>query len=129
MKNLILIVITFYLIGCSLNQSTQKIDISNQYYKAQIVIIDKETYKKELEKYIGPNSPTALLPFEIKVEGEIQIELFNIKGDLISKIFEGQLKPGFYRVLMTESNLDPGVYVYKVHINDKCEIEKLILLM
>lgn len=129
MKNLIFIVIAFYLIGCSLNQSTQKINISDQFYKAQVVIIDKETYKKELKKYIGPHSPTALLPFEIEEEGKIQIELFNIKEDLISIIFEGQLKPGFYKVLMTESNLDPGVYVYKIHINDKCEVEKLILLM
>jgi len=129
MKNLILIVIAFYLIGCSLNQSTQKIDISDQYYKAQVVIIDEETYEKELERYIGPNSPSALLPFEIEEVGKIQIELSNIKGDLISKIFVGQLKSGFYRVLMTESNLDPGVYVYKVYINDKCEVEKLIILM
>jgi len=109
LKNLILIVITIYLIGCSLNQSTQRIDTSDRYYKAQVVIFDKEAYKKELEKYLGPNSPTALLPFEIEEECKIQIELFNIKGDLISIIFEGQLKPGFYRVLMTESNLDPGL--------------------
>ncbi len=129
MKNFILLIIIIYLIGCSLNHSKQENDISDQYCKAQVIIIDKETYEKELERYMGPNSPSALLPFEIEEEGKIQIELSNIKGDLISKIFVGQLKSGFYRVLMTKSNLDPGVYVYKVYINNKCEVEKLIILM
>ncbi len=128
MKNIILIIIVFYLIGCSLNQSTQKIDISDQYYKAQVVIINKETYEKKLETFETPYSPPTLIAFEIENESKVQIELFDMKENLISTIFDGELKPESYRVIMTETNLDSGLYFFRIHINDKVKMEKFILL-
>ena len=87
-----------------------------------------------LSNYPNPFNPTTTIEFSIHNDSNIDLSIFNIKGQKIKTLANNDFTKGSHSVVwngIDELN-DPvssGVYLYKLKINDKTEAVKKCLLL
>jgi hypothetical protein len=87
--------------------------------------IDK-SYKL-FQNYPNPFNPETKIAFSIKKTGFGSLEVYDILGNLVSKVFEKYLTSGSYSVTYSGIGLSSGVYFYKFQVNDFIQIKRMIL--
>jgi len=88
----------------------------------------------EFNAYPNPFNPN--ITFEIKAEGydNLQIEIYNVKGQKVKTLVNDGLEKGIHEVLWTGKNdnnksVASGVYFYKFDVNDKTRSVKKCLML
>jgi photosystem II stability/assembly factor-like uncharacterized protein len=84
--------------------------------------------------YPNPFNPETQIAFAISEPGNATIEIFNIKGELVRTIMNGNLPVGNHTVTWTglDNNRKPvtsGVYLYKMTSNNNTSGTKKMILM
>ena len=65
------------------------------------------------QNYPNPFNPTTEIAFSVKEAGVAALDLYNILGERISSLFDGEAQPGItYHVRLDGSRLASGVYYY-----------------
>jgi hypothetical protein len=88
----------------------------------------------KLFNYPNPFNPETTISFSIPVESQIEISVYNIKGQKVKQLFSDQLSVGQHSVVWdgndeTDKPLSSGIYLYKLKLNGKSEsVNKCILL-
>jgi len=80
------------------------------------------------ENYPNPFNASTMLRFDIPVESEVSLVLFDAGGRTIKRVFENSLKPGCYNYLLDMSEFSCGVYFLRFTGNDFIRSKKLIYL-
>lgn len=78
-----------------------------------------------------PNPFIDYLNIELKIENDtyVTIAVFNQSGDLVSKVFDGNLYAGEqYSFKVDSQDWQKGIYYYKINSNEINIIERLVLL-
>ena len=86
------------------------------------------------QNYPNPFNPTTTIEFSIQNESNIDLSIFNIKGQKVKTLAQNDFKKGSYSINWNgddESNkpASSGVYYYKLNVNDKTEAVKKCLLL
>ena len=104
------------------------------YYFNQNVSIDDppETVNTELTNYpnpIGVSNNNLTISFSIHKSSKVTIQLFNIKGQLVSTLLDEERNVGEHTISSTVDNLSSGIYFTRMSVDgvDK-EVKKVILL-
>ena len=76
---------------------------------------------------------TCALPI-YPVQGEVNVNIYNLKGQLVKKLLQDNLSQGVHKVVWngTDSNekqVSSGVYFYRINSANKESITKKIILM
>ena len=123
---LILIFTNLVILGCSLNNnSINKIELSNMYFKGEIVNYEKSEHSISYPKSYSP--PTRYI-FKVNNDASfVSIKVFDINSNLISVVFEESLDSGSYEIKRIESNLNSGAYIMVFNIND-VSLKKLFIV-
>lgn len=84
--------------------------------------------------YPNPFNPSTLISFSIPEESNVEITIFNIKGQRIRKLIDGNFERGTHESEWNGNddysrNVSSGVYFYKLSINGKSEAIKKCLLL
>ncbi|MFC1898047.1 T9SS type A sorting domain-containing protein [Candidatus Cloacimonadota bacterium] len=80
------------------------------------------------QNYPNPFNPSTSISYDLPEEGLVQLEIFNVKGQLV-KTLVNQLQPaGNYQVNWDASDQSSGIYFYKVRWDGNQEIRKCILM-
>ena len=81
--------------------------------------------------YPNPFSPTTFIVFEARLAGDVVIDLFNVKGDLLGREIYLDLLPGNYEVFMNNKifSLESGIYLYRISMNGQKPIVKKMMLI
>lgn len=82
---------------------------------------------KLFQNYPNPFNPETKIAFSIKESGFGSLEVYDILGNLVSKVFEKYLTSGSYSVTYSGIGLSSGVYFYKFQVNDFIQIKRMIL--
>lgn len=102
-----------------LGSCTTPVNVANQ--------INPLSYKLQ-QNYPNPFNPQTTIAFEVKEFTEVSLKLFNIRGQLISTLFNKKLQPGQYNVPFNAGNLASGVYIYHIKMGKYQSTKKMILL-
>jgi len=104
------------------------------YYFNQNVSVDDP---QEMSNYMLTNYPNPIISnfndltvsFSIHKPGKVKIQLFNIKGQLVSTLINEEKNIGDYTISHTVNELSSGIYFTKMSIDgvDR-EIKKVVLL-
>ena len=104
------------------------------YYFNQNVSVDEP---QEISQYmlmnypnpIGINNDNISVSFSIYKPGKVKIQLFNIKGQLISTLINEERNSGDHTISSAVDNLSSGIYFTKLSIDgvDK-EVSKVVIL-
>lgn len=87
-----------------------------------------------LNNYPNPFNPTTTIEFSIKNNSNVEIIIYNIKGQKIKSLAQNDFAKGSHSIIWNGDNdlgnhVSSGVYCYKLNVNGKTEAVKKCLLL
>ncbi len=80
------------------------------------------------QNYPNPFNPTTVIEFSIPNTSQVSLEVFDIKGERVSLLLNGELNAGKYQFSFDASQLSSGLYFYKI-VSGKYSATKKMLLV
>ena len=86
--------------------------------------------EKDLNLKIKPNpfSENTRLNYELHMSSNVRIDVVNLHGQLIENLFTGNQLPDSYEFVWEPKNQVSGVYYFKIGINGKVIVKKVVLM-
>src|SRR3972149_3720036 len=80
------------------------------------------------QNYPNPFNPSTSIEFELKEDGKIKLAVFNVLGEEVAELVNGEINAGVHKVDFNGVNLASGVYVYRLNVgNEFTETKKMVL--
>jgi len=76
----------------------------------------------------NPFNPMTEIKFSLKTAGEVHLNVYNIRGELVETLAEGTLAAGPHQVMWDARNQASGVYFYRLEAPGFTETRKMIML-
>ncbi|MFA7057023.1 MAG: T9SS type A sorting domain-containing protein, partial [Candidatus Cloacimonadales bacterium] len=113
-----------------------RVDIGCYEYQGYTVdnMVETVTDKFTAFNYPNPFNPETTIEFNNPVQGEVNVSIYNLKGQLVKKLLQENLSQGVHKIVWngTDSNekqVSSGVYFYRINSANKESITKKIILM
>lgn len=89
--------------------------------------------KIEISNFPNPFNPETILSFSLPKEQEIELTVYNLKGQKVSQLARGQFPAGEHSVVWSGKDnngkqVSSGLYFYKLKTNEKVISKKMLLL-
>ncbi|MFZ2322393.1 MAG: chondroitinase-B domain-containing protein [Ignavibacteriaceae bacterium] len=84
-------------------------------------------YKLE-QNYPNPFNPSTKINYSINESGLVKLSVYSILGEVVSILVNRYQGAGSYNVVFDASNIESGVYFYKLESGNKIQIKKMILI-
>ena len=83
--------------------------------------------------YPNPFNPVTNITYDIPEVAQVTLEIYNVSGQKVRTLAQGQHEPGRYRIQWNATNdygnpLSSGMYIYRIHAGDFVSVKKLILM-
>jgi len=113
-----------------------KSDSSNKIFRRPInEVIGIELITTEIpdgfslaQNYPNPFNPSTKIKFDISYSSFVKLVVYDMLGREVSSLVDEQLKAGTYEYEFNASELNSGVYFYKISTDNFSEIKKMILI-
>lgn len=79
------------------------------------------------QNYPNPFNPATEIRFSLKNDADVKLAVYNIKGELVSNLKNEKMVKGLHTVNFDASNLNSGVYFYKLSVDGMAETKKMVL--
>jgi len=107
------------------------------YYYNQGTITENNTIQLTefmLTNYPNPFNPTTTISFSILDESNVELSIYNIKGQKIKSLLCNQIAAGEHSIVWNGDNdsgkkVGSSVYLYKLNVDDKTEAVKKCMLL
>ncbi|MCX6156757.1 MAG: T9SS type A sorting domain-containing protein [Ignavibacteriae bacterium] len=80
------------------------------------------------QNYPNPFNPVTNISYNLPKSSKVSLKVYDIKGQLVSTLFEGNQNTGIYITQFDGSKLASGVYFYKLEAGDYKEVRKMTLI-
>jgi hypothetical protein len=115
--------------GCKFQYRLKQIDNDGQFEYSDVVEVEAVPTKYELsQNYPNPFNPNTTIRFSLPKQTQLKINIYNMLGELVEKIAEGNYEAGYYKVNFNASNLPSGTYIYRIESNEFIQSKKMIML-
>lgn len=81
-----------------------------------------------VSSYPNPSASTITLEFELDQPAFAQLEVYNVQGQRITTLVQHTLSSGVHRLQWDAENVVPGVYYYRMQVNGRVDVGKMIRL-
>lgn len=78
--------------------------------------------------YPNPISNTGKIKFDYPISNYVSLRIYNMKGQLVQSVFNGNIKKGENEFLIHTNMLPNGVYLIKAQLNQQYLVKKIIKL-
>lgn len=83
--------------------------------------------------YPNPFNPSTTIHFLLKKEGYIELDVYNLKGQLVNKLVSGELAEGRHDIIWNGEDekgniLSSGIYLYKFQTKNNSFTRRMLLL-
>ena len=85
------------------------------------------SYKLD-QNYPNPFNPSTTINYSIPKESIVTLKIFNILGQEVKTLVNGEKSPGSYSIRFDASNLSSGIYFYSLRAGDYNQVKKMMLL-
>ena len=90
---------------------------------------DINPYQYELfQNYPNPFNPSTTIKFSIPKATEVKLNIYNILGQQVARIFEKQMPAGIHVVNFDASKYASGMYFYTIETKDFHQVKKMVLV-
>lgn len=88
---------------------------------------------KNLRNYPNPFNPTTTIGFESRTKGEANLAVYNLKGQLVRKLYQGQIEAGNNSFVWdgTDDKGEPvatGIYMYRLQSGKESYTRKMLMM-
>ncbi|HXX63313.1 MAG TPA: S8/S53 family peptidase [Bacteroidota bacterium] len=80
------------------------------------------------QNYPNPFNPSTTIQYEIPSRAKVLLEVYNLLGQRVATLVNGDQQPGIHQVQFSASALASGVYFYRLRSGDFVQTRKLVLL-
>jgi hypothetical protein len=81
------------------------------------------------QNYPNPFNPTTNVKVAMKEIGYASLVVYNLLGEKMITVFDGQLDAGFHELNIDASNLPSGIYIYQFKVDNKySQVKKMNLI-
>jgi len=80
------------------------------------------------QNYPNPFNSQTNISFILEEPAEISIAIFNLKGQMITEIFNGIKEPGYHNVNWNANDMSAGMYIIKMEAGSFIGTKKCVLL-
>jgi predicted GH43/DUF377 family glycosyl hydrolase len=80
------------------------------------------------QNYPNPFNPSTTITFELPARSRVKLTVFNILGQQVVTLAEGEMDAGYHEVKFDASHLPSGVYLYRLHAGNHTEVRKAVLM-
>lgn len=80
------------------------------------------------QNYPNPFNPSTRVKFEIPEAGVVNLSMYNMLGQKINTVTEGDFPAGVYNINISASGLSSGIYLLEMKVNDYRSVIKMNLL-
>jgi hypothetical protein len=80
------------------------------------------------QNYPNPFNPVTTIEFALPSSGFYSLKVYDILGQEIVKLIDGEMEPGYHKVSFDGSKLPSGMYIYILAGNSLSIIKKMILI-
>jgi hypothetical protein len=145
-----------YPVGCSITSSgllkwaptasqvgmvyTLTIKVSDGSYSAttttvitvdKLVSVNEEKLPTETtlyQNYPNPFNPTTTIEYSLKNDSQVSISVFNILGQEVMSLVNAFKRAGYYSLEFDGTNLESGIYVYRIIAGNYTDVKRMMLL-
>ncbi len=80
----------------------------------------------QLQLFPNPILTTATLNFDLEKNGNVQVEIYNVAGQLLRSVFDGKKSTGNHQLEFDVSEFSQGIYFCKVKIGEERQVLKFV---
>jgi len=80
------------------------------------------------QNYPNPFNPTTSIEFSVPSTSQVQLKVYNLLGQEVSTLVNGEMKAGYHAVTFDASRLASGVYLYKITAGNFVSTRKMVLM-
>ena len=92
------------------NSSDVLVYLPDKVYMAYATNDVNEKFDLNITNTPNPVLTNTLIEYSIPSEGNVELDLYNFHGELITNIVKGNLQPGIYKLTYEPRNLNSGAY-------------------
>ncbi|MFC2103037.1 T9SS type A sorting domain-containing protein [Bacteroidota bacterium] len=108
----------------------KQLDFNGRYDYSEVVEVEVNgplSYGLE-QNYPNPFNPSTNIRYSVLESGLVRLAVYNLIGEEVSVLVNGQLDAGFHEVTFDASNLPSGAYFYKLQAGNTVQIKKMLLM-
>ena len=80
------------------------------------------------QNYPNPFNPETNIVFGLPETGKVSLKVYNLLGEVVSTLVEGQLPAGAYEYTWSASTVASGIYFYKLEAPGYTSVKKMMLI-
>lgn len=80
------------------------------------------------QNYPNPFNPGTRIEFSLTKAAQVEIEVFNIRGEKIAALLNQPLTAGSYGIEFDGNGLANGVYLYRMKVGNAAKVRKMLLI-
>lgn len=80
------------------------------------------------QNYPNPFNPTTTIQFALPVDSKVNISVYNVVGQKVAELVNGEFEAGYHTVQFNASNLSSGIYFYKIEAGKFNAVKKMMLI-
>jgi len=77
--------------------------------------------------YPNPFNPSTIIGFSIPYSTHVTLEVYNVLGQKVAQLVNGNLAAGHYAYSFNANNLSSGVYLYRIQTDKFVSVKKMLL--
>jgi len=114
----------YSLVAVDINGASQQLGTMSATPTANAVVTEYALH----QNYPNPFNPTTNISFDLVEAGNVNISVFNVMGQKVAELVNGQMNAGRHHVSFDAAGLSSGLYLYKMEVNGFTAQNKMLLL-
>jgi hypothetical protein len=107
----------------------KQVDNDGQFEYSEAVEVEVVPTQFELsQNYPNPFNPSTTIRFSLPIAIQLKINVYNMLGELVQTLAEGNYEAGFHKVSFNASALTSGAYIYRIESSEYTQVKKMILI-
>jgi len=91
--------------------------------------VNGRDFKYEVDNiFPNPSSSSSVIKYTLSSTSHVEIEFFDILGQVVAKVFSGEENPGEHTVIANMGGFPSGIYFCRILINGRINTRKLFLI-
>jgi hypothetical protein len=82
----------------------------------------------KLNVYPNPFNPTTQLEFDLVEPGSVNLGVYNLSGQLVQTLLQGDLAAGTHNVVFNATDLASGIYIARLQTENASKATRIVLL-
>jgi len=115
--------------GSKFQYRLKQVDNDGSFEYSDVVEVEIAPSQFELaQNYPNPFNPSTTIRFSLPKETQLKINIYNMLGELVETLAEGNYETGYHKVTFNASTLPSGVYIYRIESSDFVQTKKMLMI-